>query len=210
MTVMEPLGYIRLCEAVYAVGDKIFGPGVARAADWRPTGDLFNPEIECVITKIAEQCAAGKIVAVYRTSTGGLENLALDIWHQPHWRHYFVNMTIDVDLPLVDENLRPVGDQPVRCTREIYLRRRDVDRFIETLPRAKRPPKAETARVSDVQVRKTVEQYLAMPTAPSLHRLNRHVKDIGLNIPRSRLRTEYHKQRPNLRRGRPSKNNPPE
>lgn len=214
MTAIEPpIGYVRLYDAVDAVGQKMKG------SRWRPVERIAgpysvlsreqNPDFDEVITTIAKQFEAGKIATAYRTTTGSTEKLNRRAWQRPQWRSYFAAGTIELDLPLIDVNGRPNADgHTARCTHEILVRQKDLDRFIGTLPKAKRPLKAETARVSDVQIRKTVEQYLATTAAPSLDRLDQYIKNIPLNIPRSRLWPEYRKQRPNLRRGRPS-NNPP-
>lgn len=204
MNFMEPpIGYVRLRDAIYAVGDKIFGSnwcvGVSAAER------LFDPKPERVIRLIAEWCEAGEIAAVYRSITG-VDDLDRSVWRRPHWRHYFADGTIDLDLPLVDENLRPNLDgYAARCTREVYLRRDDLDRLIAHLPQ----PKAEhTAAASKKQISAIVTNYrrsLPPNGKPSIAACEQYARDSGLSGHRDELREEYHRQFPNQRVGRPTK-----
>lgn len=198
-----PPGFDRLRDAVYAVGAKVFGPDW-RPSDWRLTGGLFNPETERVVIMIMEWCAAGEIAAVYWRSNFDVEDLDRKYWRYPDWRHYFLSGKIDLDLPLLDDNgMIPNKDgYKVKCTRDIYLRRQDLDRLIEKLPKARRAP----ARFSEAQVRKLVAQYLAGTGKKTEDDLVRHIKkDLGLDISRERLRVAYRDKRPGLRPGRRSK-----
>jgi hypothetical protein len=204
MMVMEPpIGFVRLRDAIYAVGDKIFGSEwcLGQSAAER----LFDPKPEHVISMIAEWCEAGEIAAVYRSITG-VDHLDRSVWRRPHWRHYFSDGTIDLDLPLVDENLRPNPDgYTARCTREIYLRRDDLDRLIATLskPNPKPLPKA-----SNKQIREIMAQYrrtLPADVNPSMDNAVRFAEEKGVTGHREELREEYRQQFDHPRVGRPSK-----
>ena len=93
-----------------------------------------DPDINRVIKAIAEQCESGGVSCAYRSVTGGAEDLRREVWRMPHWRSYFANGTIDLDLPVLDDKLRPVLDgRSVRCTREIFVRRGDLQHFLASL-----------------------------------------------------------------------------
>jgi hypothetical protein len=202
-----PIGYVRLSDAVDTVGRKLKG------AQWHQAERVVgpynrrltdpaepDPAFEEVIIAIAMRCEAGEIIAAYRTVDGGVKNLDRSVWQRPQWRNYFVAGMIELDLPLLGST------QTTRHAREIYLRQQEVDRFVETLRRAK--PREAAARVSEAKVRRAVEQYLAATVAPSEADLVGHIKNTGLSVTRARLRTEYRNQRPHLRRGRPLKTSP--
>jgi hypothetical protein len=94
-----------------------------------------------VISLIAEQCEAGEIATGYR-SLAGADDLDRGVWRLPCWRAYFETGTINLDLPLLDEKNRPnANGYTVRCTREIFVRRLDLERFVAALPG---PPLAHT------------------------------------------------------------------
>jgi hypothetical protein len=55
----------------------------------------------------------------------------------PQWRSYFINGEIDLLLPLLDERGRPNAQGlAARCTREIFLKRGDLERLLDNLPPA--------------------------------------------------------------------------
>jgi hypothetical protein len=83
---------------------------------------------------IAEGCEAGKIAAAYRTVMGA-DELDPIVWRLPHWRNFFLTGTIDLDLPLLDERGRPNANGFIapRCTREIFVRRDSLNRFVDEL-----------------------------------------------------------------------------
>lgn len=207
MVMEPPIGFVRLRDAIYAVGDKIFG------SDWclgeSAAERLFDPKPERVIRLIAEWCEAGEIAAVYRSITG-VDDLDRSVWRRPHWRHYFADGTIDLDLPLVDENLRPNTDgYTARCTREIYLRRHDLDRLIATLskPSAKPLPQASKEQIGNMvaQYRRT----LPAGANPSMDDAVQFAEDNGVIGHREEVRQEYRQQFDHPRVGRRSKTNPP-
>jgi hypothetical protein len=198
-----PIGYVRLRDAIYAVGDKMFGSGwcVGESAAER----LFDPKPERVIRLIAEWCEAGEIAAVYRSITG-VDDLDRSVWRRPHWRHYFADGTIDLDLPLVDENLRPNPDgYTARCARAIYLRRDDLDRLIATLSKPSAKP---LTRASKVQIRSLMAEFrrtLPAGTNPSMAAAVQFAKDSGVTGHREEVREEYRRLFDSPRVGRRSK-----
>jgi hypothetical protein len=100
-----------------------------------------DPEIERVICLLAERCEVGEVGTWYRSITGA-DALDCSIWRASHWRLYFVDGEIELDLPLIDDKFRPVGDgRTARCRREIFVRKQELDRLIEALPP---PPLAHT------------------------------------------------------------------
>jgi hypothetical protein len=113
--VMEPpIGFIRLTEAVDALGLRL-----------APDADVAK--------LIAEACESGRVTAAYRTITGA-DELDRSVWRSPAWRNYFASGTIDLDLPLLDERLRPhPAGFTARCTREIFVRRDSLTSFIADL-----------------------------------------------------------------------------
>jgi hypothetical protein len=78
-----------------------------------------NPEIEHVITTIAERAESGELACSY-FSASGWESLDPSEWRRQFWRDYFVAGKIDLFLP-------------GRCTFEIFVERRDLKRLIATL-----------------------------------------------------------------------------
>jgi hypothetical protein len=155
-----PIGFVTLYNAVEAVGRALFGSSWQHASPLNREADKdCDDAYERVITMIAEGCEAGHIAAGYRTVTGGVDNLDLAVWLSPAWRNYFVTGTIDIDLPLVDERLRPVSDgRTARCSREIFVRRDSLDRFIKTLAPAvdenqKRPLRQASKEEIRVEIR---------------------------------------------------------
>jgi len=125
-----PIGFVALRDAVDAVGRRLCGSG------WRPLDQVTretilcagNPDVERVITLLAERCEAGDLGAAYR-AIGGVDDLNRGVWRAPHWRGYFTAGAIDLDLPLIDAGGRPTGGT-TRCTREVFVSRPDLDRFI--------------------------------------------------------------------------------
>ena len=111
-----PIGFVRLHDAVDIVGRKPFGwwrsinelcasPfGEGSGADVIALG--LYPDVDYVVTMIAEACEAGEIAAAYRSVTGGADNLDRNVWQGPHWRNYFAAGEIDLDLPLLDDKRR--------------------------------------------------------------------------------------------------------
>jgi hypothetical protein len=146
-----PIGYIPLRDAADAVGRKIYG------TEWRTLDEAERTEpkvrtidgkkfaiasyvasklddrIERVIRLLAEKCEAGEIAAAYRSITGA-DPLNRDVWLAPHWRNYFTFGSINLTLPLVDDDLRPARNGgTVKCTRDIFLKRQDVDSLVREL-----------------------------------------------------------------------------
>jgi hypothetical protein len=94
-----------------------------------------GPEVDRVIKMLAEQFESGEIATAYRTLVGA-DALDPEVWRRPCWRSYFAAGTIDLDLPLLDEEGRPnQNGYTARCTREVFVRRQDLDRFVATLSR---------------------------------------------------------------------------
>jgi hypothetical protein len=113
-----------------------------------------DPDIDRVFTMLAECCEAGDIATAYRSDNGGADDLDRSFWRLPDWRNYFITGMVDVDLPRTTNSPPPgwgayaAGTFVVyeRCTREIFLRRKDVERFISTLKPADSEPVEAPAR----------------------------------------------------------------
>jgi hypothetical protein len=132
-----PIGFITLCEAVDAVGRAVLGTSWQFAIPFNLEAN-HDDAYERVITMIAEGCEAGQIAAGYRAWNGAADDLDRSAWRMPHWRNYFATGTIElIDLPLLDPNngWRPVPDGRTvpRCTREVFVRRDNLDRFIASI-----------------------------------------------------------------------------
>jgi hypothetical protein len=142
-----PIGFVTLHSAVDAVGRKLTG------SSWSPIARRKNltwtePDIDPIITTIAEACECGELAAGYETTIGA-DLLDRTVWRMPNWRNYFEFGTVDLDLPLLDERGRPDPSSTARCTRTIFIRKDSLGNFIESLPtnrianqaRRGRPPK---------------------------------------------------------------------
>jgi hypothetical protein len=128
-----PIGFITLCEAVDAVGLAVLGTSWQYAIPFNLDADQDDGAHERVITMIAEGCESGHIAVAYRTITGA-DQLDPAVWRSPSWRNYFDTGTIEVVLPLLDDEGRPnKSGYTARCPREIFVRRNSLDRFIEAL-----------------------------------------------------------------------------
>jgi hypothetical protein len=140
-----PIGWIPLRAAVDIVGRKLGGSKwhSSDGIDPQPFSlNLSHPEVEHIITMIAEGCETGEIPAAYRSHTGGAHGLDRGVWQLPCWQNYFATGTINLDLPLLDEKGRPnANGYTAWCTREIFVRRPDLDCFVAALPG---PPLAHT------------------------------------------------------------------
>jgi hypothetical protein len=83
-------------------------------------------------------CKAGEIATACRSVAGGADELDPSFWRLPHWPNYFITGTVDVDLPRIIPSLTSSGVATSagyeRCTREIFVRRSDLERFIEKPP----------------------------------------------------------------------------
>ena len=125
-----PIGFIPLQEAVGIVGQKMGG----------------DADIE---RTIAEACEAGEIRAAYRSWTTVADELDRRVWQMTHWRNYFATGTIDLyGLPLLDDNGHPVPDGrtvPV-CTREIFVRKDSLDRFVASIEPNSKPAASRGGR----------------------------------------------------------------
>jgi hypothetical protein len=109
-----PIGYMTLLEAIEAVGQKIANR-------------------EDVVRRIAEACESGSIKAVYRSDTGGADDLDTRVWQMPQRRMFEIGM-IELDLPLHDNNGRPHPQGfTAKCEREIFLRRDKLEHFVASL-----------------------------------------------------------------------------
>jgi hypothetical protein len=183
-----PLGFIPLRDAADRVGCRLY------ASNWCPLDEVFpapvgpfnlmrgvdadaacklTPEVERVITMIAEACERGEIASAYRSITGGAEILDRSVWQQPHWREFFATGTIDLDLPLLGEKNRPTADgRTSRSRREIFVRRQDLEQFIATLsePVTEQPEPVvtltEQPQPEEKQQTSAVEEALKNPASP--------------------------------------------
>jgi hypothetical protein len=126
-----------------------------------------DPDIDRVLTMLAECCEAGEIATAYRSDTGGADDLDRSYWRLPDWRNYFITGMVDVDLPRTTNSPPPgwgnyaAGTFVVyeRCTREIYARRRDVERFVATLKSADSEPVEAPAPVARLPKQAPFEAY---------------------------------------------------
>jgi hypothetical protein len=197
-----PIGWIPLRAAADMVGRKL------HESTWWSLNVIFrknHPDVERVFRLLAEACEGGEIAAAYRTLAGA-DVLDCAVWRSPCWRNYFATGTIDLDLPRLDAKDQPdTSVPPVRCTREIFVRRQDLDRFVAGLSKASvnRP---SAVRASQKQIAGIVTRYrnsLAADATPLIPDLEAFAKREGLFGHRPELRAEYHKQFPNQRVGRP-------
>lgn len=204
-----PIGFFPLRDAADFIGQKVAGK------EWLPLAKTseqiiqarLNQNTERVLVLIAEQCEAGIISAAYRSITGA-DELDRTVWQKPFWRDYFVSGTIELDLPLLDNKLQPNANGfTARCTREVFLRKVDVERCVTTLPNSNTRPAADQ-RASKSQINDIVTDYrrtLAPQVRPSMQDVERFARANELRGHRSELRAEYLRQFPNQRPGRPSK-----
>jgi hypothetical protein len=126
-----PIGFVTLHDAVDGVGHTVFGAHWQYAVPRSGEADKETDAHERVITLVAEGCEAGAIEATYRKWDGGVDALDHSVWRLPHWRSFFARGTIDLDLPLLDASDRPnPSGHTARCTREIFVRRASLERFI--------------------------------------------------------------------------------
>jgi len=152
----------------------------------------------------------GKITAVYRSVTGGADDLDCGVWRLPCWRDYFATGTIDLQLPLLDDRGRPDKDITTRCTREIFLKRQDVQRFVKKLRVAKKPTSRSIA--GKKRITEIVRRYRAslpteaIPSQPGLEAFAS--EEANLIGHRAELRRELQNQAGFRGRGRPSKKSP--
>ena len=175
-----PIGFVALRDAVDVVGRKVNGPG------WRPIGntadydahvhdrDAFraaynlDADGDRVITLIAEQCEAGGMATAYR-SLAGADSLDRGVWRLPCWRDYFATGTIDLDLPLLDEQGRPnTNGYTARCTREVFVRRQDLDGVVATLSRPNVSPAGRTNKKQIAAIVTSYRQSLSADASPSI------------------------------------------
>ena len=197
-----PIGWIPLRDAFDMVGRKLYEP------TWWSLNVIFrknHPDVERVFRLIAEACEGGEIAAAYRSYLGGADDLDRGRWRLPHWRNYFATGTIDLNLPLVDENGNTDGHM-TRNTREIFVGRQDLDHFIADLPKRAVDP-SSTGRAGAKQIKGIVTRYrksLSAGATPSIEDLERFAKAARLIGHRIELRAEYHRQIPDQRVGRPS------
>jgi hypothetical protein len=108
---------------------------------------------ERAIAMIARWCESGDLPAAYRSSTGGAAALDSDVWHLPHWRNYFIDGTIDLDLPLLVRRGGAIvaTEFTARCTREIFVREQRLRQLVDALSAAvelaqSRAPKPKPGR----------------------------------------------------------------
>jgi len=168
-----------------------------------------DPEIERVITMINQACEAGQIAAFYRSDIGGAKKLDRGVWRLPHWRSYFAAGTIHRNLARLDKK-GPTG-LTMRDEREIFLRRRDLDRFIETLSEPMAPSEAMTPsepttlskrQVSKTQISDLATAYFQNDSNPTLHGLRQYARDAGIRGHRDEFDAEYRDRVPDRRVGR--------
>jgi hypothetical protein len=104
-------------------------------------------DIDRVVTMLAERCEAGEIATAFRSAAGAADDLDRSVWRLPDWRNYFITGMVDLELPCILSNGYFMGYNE-RCTREIFVRRSDVERFIATLKPADHEPAEAPAPVA--------------------------------------------------------------
>jgi hypothetical protein len=168
-----PIGFISLQDAAAMLHRKISKSNWHTIAECEAAllvAELVaheDPDIDRVFTMLAECCEVGEIATAYRSDNGGADDLDRSFWRLPDWRNYFITGMVDVDLPryitqpTVGICFTPAPGVGIfagyeRCTREIFLRRKDVERFIATLKpadsepvEAPAPVKSEGGRPTD-------------------------------------------------------------
>ena len=200
-----PIGFVALSEAADIVGRALSGK------DWRPLAKTnfyvieakLNPEIERAIAMIAKACEAGEIEATYQ-SIAGVDSLDRGVWHRPHWRNYFADGTIDLDLPLLDNGIPNKDGYTARCARAIFVRQNDLEHLVAALPK---PSGKQSSQVNLKQIAEIVTGYRQSlaGASPSLNDCRQSAHDRGLVGHRDQLDEEYHRQFPGRHTpGRPS------
>jgi hypothetical protein len=91
----------------------------------------LNPEVERVLTTIAKWVVNGELSCVY-FSARGKESLDCGEWQWQGWRSYFIEGTINLVVPLLDEKGNPIAGT-TRGTFEIFVVGEDLERLIATL-----------------------------------------------------------------------------
>jgi hypothetical protein len=196
-----PVGFVRLRDAVDEIGRKIYGPS------WQPLAGQF----EHVVTLLAEECEAGRVAAAYR-HLAGVEPLNPAEWHKPHWRTYFDEDTITLELPLYDDQLRPTRFTNPNCRCKIFVRKSDLARLIGGLKRINRDAGLQGSRVSVKEIKGAVAKYLESQGGGSgnSHGMAKFAHDqCGIRGHRDELRAEYQRQVGGRPRGRPTLRNLP-
>jgi hypothetical protein len=162
-----PIGFIPLREVTDLAGLKIEGPSWRRLDevdadnvaydDSNEMGYYVDPHIDRVITMIAEACERGEIFAAYRSDIGRADELDRGEWQSPHWRSFFSTGTITLNLPLLDHNRQPAGTLTARCTRELFVRRDDLDKFVAKVSAPAAPSTAIDRRAaSEARIRSEI------------------------------------------------------
>jgi hypothetical protein len=198
---------VTLQQATDIVGRRMIGPA------WHPIADpgeyaahVDDAAVERVITAIAERCEAGEISAAYRTIMGA-DELDRAVWRRPSWRNYFATGEVVLELPLLDQQGRPnTNGFTAKCSREIFVRRSDVEAFAAGLSKDTntRPIARGAGRRKIASI---VARYAASLTdgaRPSIPDLERFAQQDGLTGHRDKLRAAYREKFPGQRVGRPA------
>ena len=84
---------------------------------------------------IATACVQGKLSAAYRRWDGGADKLDPRVWHFPHWRSYYDDGLIRLELPLIDNvgQPDPDGRTAPNCEREIFIDVSTLEAFLADL-----------------------------------------------------------------------------
>ena len=152
------------------IGFVLLGEAVSLLAAAKP--DLADPA-----KAVAEACESGALIAAYRTITG-VDELDRAVWRSPAWRNYFDFGTIDLVLPLLDDNGRPNrhGYTAV-CTREIFVRRDSLQDLISSFDPV--VPPAESFRPApEAAMLKEIRAVYADPSSdrPNVNQLAKLVR----------------------------------
>jgi hypothetical protein len=84
---------------------------------------------------IATACVQGKLSAAYRRWDGGADKLDPRVWQHPHWRSYYDDGLIKLELPLIDKlgQPHPDGRTAPNCEREIFIDVSTLEAFLADL-----------------------------------------------------------------------------
>jgi hypothetical protein len=199
-----PIGWVPLRHAADLLGRTLHGLDWCslEAVDAQRIALGLDYQINQVITSLAEQCEAGEIASGYRNTSGAVDILDCDVWRRPCWRDYFATGTVELDLPLQDDDRRPDPyGRTARCTREVFVKQQALSRFLRTKKKdtsASHPqPGSITAFLTSYCER--------VGARPTLRGFQQFAKDNKFGASRDAIRAAWRERYPEQRLGRPPK-----